>query len=227
MKQKMIESVVPLSSIQVLDNGDVASANRRKEVYFYIAGYVEQNGYSPSIREIVDGLSLSSTSVAAWHLKKLKEAGCVVYDSHKARTIIPIHPPIDGAPTSDEPTTCAVLGCAEPCWHGPRGLNMALTKCEHHQREEWRSAKARKRDQNEPAQPRKPTAVKSIEGDDLEKRLQREVRAHAETKRALKQVQDEMERLQREAADRAAIRSRVRPFDVPPKDEKDGSEAML
>lgn len=56
-------------------------------VYAFIAGFIIERGYGPTHREIVDGLGLSSTSVAAHHLSVLRRRGLVTYVDGQARTL--------------------------------------------------------------------------------------------------------------------------------------------
>src|SRR5512145_704061 len=39
------------------------------------------------------------------------------------------------------PTHCVIPGCTEPRWAGPSGTNHNLTKCETHQKADWREYK--------------------------------------------------------------------------------------
>lgn len=54
----------------------------------FIKEYAEEHGYSPSIRDIVAGCGISSTSVVEYHLVKLEDKNMISRDRYKARTII-------------------------------------------------------------------------------------------------------------------------------------------
>ena len=59
-----------------------------KRVLAFIQDFIREHLYSPSIREIVEGCHLSSTSVAYHHVVKLNCAGCIKSRLNKARTIV-------------------------------------------------------------------------------------------------------------------------------------------
>ncbi len=50
---------------------------RQGKVYQFIRAYQLDHGHSPSIREIGDGVGLTSTSSVAWHLSQLELKGLV------------------------------------------------------------------------------------------------------------------------------------------------------
>ena len=53
-------------------SGDAKSA----AIFGYIAGYkTEHDGLSPNVREICRALDISSTSIVAYHLRRLEAAG--------------------------------------------------------------------------------------------------------------------------------------------------------
>jgi len=47
--------------------------NRTKQIYDFIIDYAIENGYLPTVREIGDACSLSSTSTVQGHLEKLED----------------------------------------------------------------------------------------------------------------------------------------------------------
>ena len=53
----------------------------------YIEDFIEENGYSPSYREIMTGLSLSSVSAVAEHIDNLVAKGVIKKDSGEARSL--------------------------------------------------------------------------------------------------------------------------------------------
>ena len=62
------------------------------EVLNYILRYkTENNGKSPSVREIMKGCGFRSTSVAHYHLKRLQSAGVIEREAGKVRSIRIIH----------------------------------------------------------------------------------------------------------------------------------------
>lgn len=60
---------------------------KQREVLQYIKKFIVDNGYPPAIREIGDGLGLSSPATVHAHLKKLEEAGKIRKTNQKFRTI--------------------------------------------------------------------------------------------------------------------------------------------
>lgn len=59
---------------------------KRDLVYGFISRFVERNGYSPTVREIADGLGIS-TSTAYYHLTQLRDEGRISYKPGMSRTI--------------------------------------------------------------------------------------------------------------------------------------------
>ncbi len=60
---------------------------RQKSIFTYIQRFMHDNGYPPAIRNIQHDLNISSTSVVAYNLKKLQDAGMLVRDAKNARGI--------------------------------------------------------------------------------------------------------------------------------------------
>ena len=58
-----------------------------KKMYEYIKKTFSENGYSPSVRDIKNELSIKSTSTVHLHLKKLEEAGYIYKEEGKSRTV--------------------------------------------------------------------------------------------------------------------------------------------
>lgn len=53
----------------------------------FIRTYIAEHGYSPTHREIIDAGLCSATSVVAYNLTQLRDAGVVAFEDGKARTI--------------------------------------------------------------------------------------------------------------------------------------------
>lgn len=47
----------------------------RKRILQYVINYIQEHGYSPSVREIGDGVGLSSTGTVQTQLQKMLETG--------------------------------------------------------------------------------------------------------------------------------------------------------
>lgn len=62
-------------------------SERQTGILHYIERFVQDNGYPPAIRNIQHDLSISSTSVVAYNLRKLEERGMLTRDKRNARGI--------------------------------------------------------------------------------------------------------------------------------------------
>lgn len=60
---------------------------RQSEVLEFIRAYAEENGYSPTVREIAEHFGLRSTNAVADHLRALERKGALERDSGAARGI--------------------------------------------------------------------------------------------------------------------------------------------
>lgn len=56
-------------------------------VYDFIVEYIKEQGYAPAVRDIAKGLDIRSTSTVHSHLKRLVDAGRIVYVPGKRRAI--------------------------------------------------------------------------------------------------------------------------------------------
>jgi repressor LexA len=60
---------------------------RQREIYDYLAEFIESNGYAPSLEEIAARFGLSSVATVHEHLENLAEKGAVRRDPHRSRAI--------------------------------------------------------------------------------------------------------------------------------------------
>lgn len=58
-----------------------------QKVYQFIKNYIEDNGFAPSVRELCQGVGVSSTATAQYHIKKLVNDGKISLSGAKNRTI--------------------------------------------------------------------------------------------------------------------------------------------
>jgi repressor LexA len=65
----------------------MALTRRQKEVYDFLARFVEENGYSPSFEEIGEGLGLSSLATVHKHVSNLEQKGLLKRDYNRSRSI--------------------------------------------------------------------------------------------------------------------------------------------
>lgn len=62
-------------------------SERQQQILAFIRDFEREKGYPPSIREIVKGCNISSTSVADYNLRALEEAGMIRRDRDVSRGI--------------------------------------------------------------------------------------------------------------------------------------------
>ena len=60
---------------------------QKENVFIFIEKYITSHGYGPSVREICEGLGLSSTATVHYHLRALEKAGRIVTEKGKKRAI--------------------------------------------------------------------------------------------------------------------------------------------
>ncbi len=60
---------------------------RKKEVYDYIASYIDEVGLPPSMREICEGVGLKSTSTVFLYLRQLEEEGLLRAGAGRKRSL--------------------------------------------------------------------------------------------------------------------------------------------
>lgn len=65
----------------------MALTRRQKQVYDFLAGFVEEHGYSPSFEEIGEGLGLSSLATVHKHISNLEQKGLLKRDYNRSRSI--------------------------------------------------------------------------------------------------------------------------------------------
>lgn len=68
---------------------------RQREIYDYLAEFIEHNGYAPSLEEIAARFRLSSVATVHEHLENLESKGALRRDPHKSRAI-ELTQPADG-----------------------------------------------------------------------------------------------------------------------------------
>lgn len=62
-------------------------SSKQLMVLDYIKRFIASNGYSPTIREIMNGMDFKSPSTAQNHLRRLQSSGVISMDKNKSRTI--------------------------------------------------------------------------------------------------------------------------------------------
>jgi repressor LexA len=61
--------------------------DRREAIMGFIAGFIAENHYSPTVREITDGVGLTSTNAVHGHLMRLMDEGRITMRPGANRTI--------------------------------------------------------------------------------------------------------------------------------------------
>ncbi len=65
----------------------MAITKRQRQVYDFIAEFVQKNGYSPSFEEIGEGLGLNSLATVHKHISNLEKKGLLKRDFNRSRSI--------------------------------------------------------------------------------------------------------------------------------------------
>ena len=87
------------------------TTDKRERILEYIIQFTRENGYSPSVREICEGVGLASTATVHYHLNALRQEGSINMDGKKNRTIsLP-----DRLPIAEALPTLPSRPCARPC----------------------------------------------------------------------------------------------------------------
>lgn len=67
-----------------------ALTKKQRRTLDYVTSFIEQRGYSPSYREIANGLKLSSVATVAQHVEALVEKGLLTKGNNSARSLLPV-----------------------------------------------------------------------------------------------------------------------------------------
>jgi SOS-response transcriptional repressor LexA len=68
---------------------------KQLELLQFIEGFIAQHGYSPSYREIMNGLAYNSVATVALHVGNLVKRGHLIKRANSARSLEPTHSTID------------------------------------------------------------------------------------------------------------------------------------
>lgn len=63
------------------------TSNKREEILQFLRVFVAENGYAPSVREIMQAVGLRSTASVHYHLSELDRSGQISMDGSKNRAI--------------------------------------------------------------------------------------------------------------------------------------------
>ena len=88
----------------------MALTRRQRQVYDFIAGFVQSHGYSPSFEEIGNGLGLSSLATVHKHVSNLEKKGLLRRDYNRSRSIDLLPPRGRMKQTMSVPLSLPLLG---------------------------------------------------------------------------------------------------------------------
>ena len=63
------------------------TSTKRQEILSFLRSFTAENGYVPSVREIMQAVGLRSTSTVQYHLNELNRAGLIAMGDGKSRAI--------------------------------------------------------------------------------------------------------------------------------------------
>src|ERR1700749_1270636 len=72
---------------QTTDQNAVRPTKKQKELLTFIEGFINEHGYSPSYREIMNGLNYTSVATVALHVGNLISRGHLRKRDHSARSL--------------------------------------------------------------------------------------------------------------------------------------------
>jgi hypothetical protein len=77
---------------QTNQQASVRPTKKQKELLGYIESFIAEHGYSPSYREIMNGLNYTSVATVALHVGNLIKRGHLVKRDHSARSLEVVQP---------------------------------------------------------------------------------------------------------------------------------------
>jgi len=87
---------------QTTQEQTVRPTKKQKELLSYIEAFIAEHGYSPSYREIMNGLSYTSVATVALHVNNLIKRGHLRKRDHSARSLEVVTPVEEVKITSNE-----------------------------------------------------------------------------------------------------------------------------
>jgi repressor LexA len=70
-----------------IETGDAMLTTRQQEIWQFLAAYVDEHGYPPTVREIGEAVGLASPSTVHAHLASLEREGLIRRDPTKPRAV--------------------------------------------------------------------------------------------------------------------------------------------
>jgi repressor LexA len=65
----------------------VATETKAEQAYQFVVEFIHEHGYSPSFREIADGVGINSTRTVSRYLTQLRDRGLVEWTPNIARSL--------------------------------------------------------------------------------------------------------------------------------------------
>lgn len=93
-------SVATASELQTAAAAPVRPTKKQRELLVYIETFIAEHGYSPSYREIMNGLQYTSVATVALHVGNLIKRGHLRKRDHSARSLEVVAPVAQAAPTT-------------------------------------------------------------------------------------------------------------------------------
>jgi repressor LexA len=77
-------------------NARVPLTDRQREILAWLSRYIDDHGYSPTVRELCLAFGFGSTQGAKCHLDPLRRKGWVTWNDGQARTLRVLEEVADG-----------------------------------------------------------------------------------------------------------------------------------
>lgn len=103
----------PNSNVRELPDGPADSAGltrRQRAILEAIRSSIEERGYPPSVREIADGVGLTSSSSVAYQLTTLEKLGYLRRDPNRPRALVVSDAPDTSVVSADDVVEIPLLG---------------------------------------------------------------------------------------------------------------------
>ena len=71
---------------------NIRPTKKQREILVYIEQFIQQHGYSPSYREIMNGLDYTSVATVSLHVNSLIKRGHLVKRDYSPRSLEVVHP---------------------------------------------------------------------------------------------------------------------------------------
>ena len=103
------------------------TSNKAELIMDYVNQFIQENGYSPSVREIGAAVGLRSTASVSYHLQQLQQKGYLQSPGAKGRKraivtgLRPGHIPVVGVVTAGVPILAVENQEGTLCWDGDPG----------------------------------------------------------------------------------------------------------